>query len=225
MPALVFHATLAMNLEAYHLRAATQGDLQALYHVCLKTGDAGKDASQLHDDPDLLGQVFVGPYVMLEPSLALTLEGPNGPAGYVLGALDTMRFNQRLDGEWLPRLQRLHPDPGDDQQQWRGSDWVRHALHHPYLDVPPVLMRYPSHAHIDLLAEARGQGIGRHMMQTMMERLAGLGSPGLHLQVNPKNTSAQAFYESLGFVPLSSPDLPDDTLFMACRFGDDEDAG
>jgi ribosomal protein S18 acetylase RimI-like enzyme len=83
------------------------------------------------------------------------------------------------------------------------------------------LKPYPSHVHIDLLVEARGQGIGRHLMQTIMEELARLGSPGLHLQVNPKNAAAQAFYRNLGFVPLSSPDLPADTLFMAYRFGDD----
>lgn len=201
--------------EPYSLRAATPDDLPALYHVCLKTGDAGKDATHLQDDPDLLGQVFVGPYVMLEPDLAFALAGSRGPVGYVLGALDTVRFNERLKTEWLPGLQKVHRDPGDDQAQWRGSDWVRYALHHPFLDVPPALAAYPSHAHIDLLTEARGQGVGRHLMQTMMDQLAGLGSPGLHLQVNPQNFAAQAFYRTLGFVPLALPGLPDDTLFMA----------
>jgi ribosomal protein S18 acetylase RimI-like enzyme len=213
-----------MNLESFRLRAATPDDLPALYRVCLRTGDAGKDATHLQDDPDLLGEVFVGPYVMLEPNLAFTLEGPRGPAGYVLGALDTRRFNRRLKSEWLPRLRKLHADPGGDPKEWEGSDWVRHALHHPFLDLPPVLEPYPSHAHIDLLAEARGHGIGRHLMQTMMEHLAALGSPGLHLQVNPKNAAAQAFYRNLGFAPLSSSDLPADTLFMAYRFGDDDGA-
>lgn len=210
-----------MSLELYRLRPALRDDLPALYRVCLKTGDAGKDASHLQDDPDLLGKVFVGPYVTLEPDLAFALEGPKGPIGYVLGALDTVRFNQRLESEWLAPLQKAEPAPGADPKGWHGSDWVRHALHHPFLDVPSVLARYPSHAHIDLLPEARGQGVGRHMMQTMMERLAGSGSPGLHLQVNPKNTAAQDFYRSLGFVTLASPDLPDDTLFMAHRLGDD----
>jgi ribosomal protein S18 acetylase RimI-like enzyme len=212
-----------MTLESYRLRAATPDDLPALYHVCLKTGDAGSDATHLQDDLDILGEVFVAPYVMFEPELAFTLEGPHGPAGYVLGALDTRQFNQRLRQEWLPRLQKLHANPGEDPTQWQGSDWVRHAVHHPFLDVPPALTPYPSHVHIDLLAEARGQGIGRHLMQTMMETLARLGSPGLHLQVNPKNAAAQAFYHNLGFVPIASPDLPSDALFMGYRFEDDDD--
>jgi ribosomal protein S18 acetylase RimI-like enzyme len=213
-----------MTLDLYRLRSATPEDLPGLYRVCLRTGDAGKDATHLQDDPDLLGEFFVGPYVMLEPDLAFTLEGPHGLAGYVLGALDTRKFNRRLKSEWLPKLREQHVDPGDDTDHWEGSDWVRRTVHHPFLELPPVLKPYPSHVHIDLLAEARGQGIGRHLMQTIMEELARLGSPGLHLQVSPKNAAAQAFYRNLGFVPLSSPDLPSDTLFMAYRFGDDATA-
>ena len=211
-----------MNLDAYNLRPATLDDLPALYRVCLKTGAAGKDASDREDDPDLLGQVFVGPYVTLEPALAFALVGPDGPMGYVLGALDTRRFNRKLKDEWLPPLREAERDPGDDPKRWKGSDWVRHMVHHPFLDIPSVLAPYPSHAHIDLLAEARGHGIGRHMMETMMESLAGMGSPGLHLQVSPGNVQAQAFYRNLGFAPLSSPDLPTDTLFMARRLADEE---
>src|SRR5262245_59042505 len=108
-----------MSLESYRLRPATSVDLPALYRICLRTGDAGKDATYLQDDADLPGEVFVGPYVMLEPELAFTLEGVRGLAGYVLGALDTENFNQRLKSEWLPRLQRLHADPGDDSGQWQ----------------------------------------------------------------------------------------------------------
>ena len=37
-------------------------DLDDLYRVCLETGDAGKDATALHDDPALLGHVYVGAY-------------------------------------------------------------------------------------------------------------------------------------------------------------------
>ncbi|QIG46499.1 GNAT family N-acetyltransferase [Nordella sp. HKS 07] len=209
-----------MSLESYLLRHATPDDLPALYRVCLKTGNSGRDATALQDDPDILGEVYVGPYVVLEPDLAFALDSPHGPIGYLLGALDTVRFNDRLEREWLPRLQKAHRDPGGDAKTWRGSDWVRHVLHHPFLEVPAVLAPYPSHAHIDLLIEARGHGIGRHLMQTMMERLTELGSSGLHLQVSPKNEGAREFYHALGFEVLSSPDLPGDTLFMARHLGE-----
>jgi GNAT superfamily N-acetyltransferase len=209
-----------MPLDSYLLRHATPEDLPALYRVCLKTGDSGKDASAIQDDPDLLGEFYVGPYVMLEPDLAYALDSSEGPIGYLLGVLDTAKFNDRLEHDWLPRLKKAHHDPVGDPTGWHGSDWVRHAVHHPFLKIPAALAPYPSHAHIDLLSEARGQGVGRHLMQTMMERLTELGSPGLHLQVSPKNKGAQDFYRGLGFEMLCAPDLPDDTLFMARRLGE-----
>lgn len=213
-----------MILESYLLRHAMPEDLPALYRVCLKTGDSGRDASAIQDDPAILGEFYVGPYVMLESELAFALDSSDGPIGYLLGAFDTVKFNDRVKREWLPRLQECHRDPGGDPARWHGSDWVRHTVHHPFLDVPRILEPYPSHAHIDLLSEARGQGVGRHLMQTMMERLTELGSPGVHLQVSPGNAGAQEFYRSLGFKVLASPDLPNDTLFMARRLGEADGA-
>ena len=64
--------------------------------VCLKTGDAGKDATAREDDPHLLGLIYAIPYQVLEPDLAFVIDGPEGVAGYVLGALDTQAFNARL---------------------------------------------------------------------------------------------------------------------------------
>ena len=48
-------------------------DLDALYRVCLETGDAGRDATALYDDPTLLGHVYAAPYALFEPELASNL--------------------------------------------------------------------------------------------------------------------------------------------------------
>ena len=50
------------------IRLARPGDEPGAYHVCLKTGDYGKDGEAFYsDDPDALGRVFVGPYLAYEP--------------------------------------------------------------------------------------------------------------------------------------------------------------
>ena len=46
--------------------------------VCLKTGDAGQDATAREDDPQLLGLIFAIPYQVLEPDFAFVIDGPNG---------------------------------------------------------------------------------------------------------------------------------------------------
>jgi GNAT superfamily N-acetyltransferase len=214
---------LALSMKKpseYRLRPARPDDLSALYRVCLLTGDSGKDGTAQQDDPTLLGKFFVGPYVTLEPDLAFTLEGPQGPAGYLLGALDTAAFNRRLEERWLRPLRREVRDPGIDPRHWRKSDWVRRLIHAPGLEPPAPLAPYPSHAHIDLLPEARGRGFGSRMMRFLMTRMAARGSPGLYLSVAPDNKDGQRFYRRLGFEILDDTALPDHTTFMARKLGD-----
>ena len=208
--------------STYRLRPARRADLPGLYEVCLKTGDSGKDGTALHDDPTLLGKFFVGPYVVLEPDLAFTLEGPSGVAGYLLGARDTTAFNRRFEIEWLTPLRRTVHDPGRDLTIWRDSDWVRRLIHVPDIAFPTALHPYPAHAHIDLLPEARGHGFGRRLMHFLMARLAARGAKGLHLSVSPSNTGAQTFYRKLGFEHVVAPDLPTQTYFMGRTLQDIE---
>lgn len=196
------------------LRQATEADHAALSLICLRTGAAGEDATDREDDPSLLGLIYAVPYQVLEPDLAYVVTADGEPRGYVLGALDTASFNRRMKTEWVPALQRRVPPPPRDRSLWSGSDWARHLIHNPVFDVPPEIAAYPSHAHIDLLPDVRGRGIGRRIMGHLEDRLRAAGSLGLHLSVDPRNMRALGFYEALGFVELTrSPG----TLVMAKR--------
>lgn len=49
---------MASSAGEYSIRRATAQDSEALYRVCLLTGDSGKDGTQLYrDDPKALGEV------------------------------------------------------------------------------------------------------------------------------------------------------------------------
>lgn len=203
----------------YHLRYATASDHDALSMVCLRTGDAGGDASGREDDPTLLGLIYAVPYQVLEPDLAFAVEGPDGVCGYLFGALDTKAFNARLAKGWYPELQRRVADPGPDRSTWSGSDWARRLIHHPDLSFPAGLAAYLSHGHIDLLPEARGRGIGREAMGYLSRRLFRMGSRGMHLQVNAANEKGLRFYAALGFETIADEGLPDEYVYVGKRFG------
>jgi ribosomal protein S18 acetylase RimI-like enzyme len=203
--------------DGFFLRQATEADHPALAMICLKTGDAGKDATDREDAPDLLGQIYTVPYQVLEPGLAFIVDGPTGASGYLLGAADRQAFNAKLAAEWYQSLQAQVTDPGPDRSRWRGSDWARHQIHHPDFAIPPVLAAYPSHGHIDLLPQARGKGIGRRAMAFLEQRLAALGSRGLCLEVMPQNHDALSFYKAIGFEVLQSPQLPKHCTYVAKR--------
>ena len=64
--------------------------------MCLKTGDHGRDGESVYrDDPDALGRIYVGPYLMFEQELSLILEDDEGICGYALGAFDSRVFYDR----------------------------------------------------------------------------------------------------------------------------------
>jgi ribosomal protein S18 acetylase RimI-like enzyme len=208
---------MSLSASAFKLRKADLSDLPAVYRICLKTGNAGQDASATEDDPDMLGHLFAGPYVVLEPNFAFVLDGPNGVAGYVLGALDSEAFFKRMETHWLPPLRRRIPDPGFDPATWKGSDSWRRQLHAFKADIPASLHAYPSHGHIDFLPEARGLGFGRLGLERVMQELAEAGSPGLQLGVAPDNHSALAFYRKLGFTEHRADDTDPNDVMMVKR--------
>jgi ribosomal protein S18 acetylase RimI-like enzyme len=187
------------------LRPYEPRDLDRLYEICLRTGAAGQDATDLVGDPALFGELYAAPYGRLEPEHALVLDDGDGTAvGYVLGAADTRAFEARCEGEWWPPLRARHPKGSGATDL---DELLITMLHEPHLADESVVAVYPSHLHIDLLPEAQGRGWGRRLMRAMEDLLAAAGSAGLHLGTSTRNERAIAFYRRLGYVELGSNGL------------------
>lgn len=191
-------------MSPFTIRPAVVEDQAACYHVCLKTGNYGKDGEPFYrDDPDALGRLFVGPYLAYESEFAVVLEDSEGVCGYAFGALDSNSFYSRYDREWRPRLCAEFPMPSGDPAGWTRAQQVHSWYHHPDYYCPEPYVRYPSHLHIDLLERAQGRGHGRQMLERVMTVLRGRGSPGAHLGVSFLNPTAVGFYARLGFQELA----------------------
>jgi ribosomal protein S18 acetylase RimI-like enzyme len=191
------------------LRPYRPADRDALYDLCLRTGNLGDDASADHADPELLGHVYVGPYLELEPGLAFVLhhrEDPAEPLGYVVGTADTARFEAACEERWWPALRERHraapPVPGT-----RDAGLVRMIEAGLRTDAD-WLPSHPAHLHINLRAEARGGGGGRALVTRLLDELAARDVPGVHLVVAAANAGGIAFYRRLGFTVLD--ELPSD---------------
>lgn len=194
------------------IRAATLQDLPGAYRVCLQTGDAGSDATRRYRNPDLLGHVFVGPYVVGQPDLALVVADLDGVSGYLLAAQDTRAFEAWTAQHWWPTLRDQYPDPTGDSAD---AQLIR-LIHAPPRAPDPIVAHYPAHLHIDLLERARGQGLGRALVEWLLTSLRARGVPGVHLDVATDNTRAIGFYRHLGFVELETLDS---SLLMGVRIG------
>ncbi|HEU5100297.1 MAG TPA: GNAT family N-acetyltransferase [Roseiflexaceae bacterium] len=183
----------------YTIRQCRPDDVQALNQICLLTGDSGADASQLYRDPTLLGQYYAAPYAVLEPDLAFALVRQDIPYGYVLGARDSADFYARREREWFPALRERYPqpDPADDSPD---AQIIRLFYREQRADTAQA--EYPAHLHIDILPEAQGQGWGRRLIETLLDRMRALDVAGVHLHVGKQNARAIGFYRRVGFHQL-----------------------
>lgn len=186
------------------IRPARSGDEPGAYHVCLKTGDHGRDGEpHYREDPDALGRIYVGPYLAFEPDLSVVLEDAGGICGYALAAFDSRAFYNRYETEWRPNLCARFAAPDGDPDLWTPVQRVHQCYHRPDYFSPEPYEAYPSHLHIDLLPRAQGRGYGHRMLDEVLDALWRRGSPGAHLGVSPLNVRARGFYQRLGFRELT----------------------
>lgn len=194
-------ASVVSDDTGRRIRAAAPADRDTLYEICLRTGASGSDATARYRYPALLGDVFVGPYLALEPDFAYVVSGSGGPEGYVLGALDSTDFATKCAELWWPDRRR---DYAAAETDGGSSDaWLLRWIASPP-GVPQFAARFPSHLHIDLLPSVQGGGWGRRLIATLVEALRDRGSLGVHLGVAGDNTHAIGFYRHLGFEEIES---------------------
>jgi ribosomal protein S18 acetylase RimI-like enzyme len=177
------------------IEAAGLHDLPGAYRTCLLAGDAGQDATALYHDPDLLGHVYVGPYIAEGSGTQLIVTDEQGSAGYLLSTDDTLRFEAWAESSWWPPLRARYPALDDDSPD---AAMIR-LIHTPERTPADVAQEYPAHLHIDLQERARGTGLGRTLIERLLAELRGRGVPGAHLGVDADNANAIGFYEHLGF--------------------------
>lgn len=177
-------------------------DRPAMFEICLRTADAGKDATGQFTDDDLWGLVFAVPYVERHPDLCWVVEADDGRAiGYIVATDDTDAFERWFRDEWWPQFGTRFPRPIAPKT---GEERI---IEYAYARAPgrePNSGEYPAHLHIDLLPQTQGQGLGRRLIETLFAQLRRRGVTGLHLGMNPDNVGAARFYERIGMERLPS---------------------
>ncbi|MEO6944208.1 MAG: GNAT family N-acetyltransferase [Lacisediminihabitans sp.] len=193
-----------------HIRPAELRDLPGIYRVCLQTGNSGDDATAEFADPDLLGHVFTGPFVLGEPGLAFVVADEHGIGGYALACADEPAFAEWAEEKWWPSLRQQYaaaPRVGVDGE-------ILDLIFSPPRTPHSVSAEYPAEMHIDLALRMRGSGHGRALIQRLLAGLKQREVRGLHLEVSKSNGNAIAFYEHLGFTQLQPTDL---SIFMGIK--------
>ncbi len=197
------------------IRPARADDLDAVYGICLATGDSGRDASGLYSDPQLIGHIYAAPYVLLEPRLALVVIDDEGVGGYVVGTEDTTSWEKRLERDWWPPLRRRYADPDEtDRPTWTPDQCLAHLVHHPTSDPAAVSKDYPAHLHMNVLPRLQGRGVGFALLDYWITAAAACGVRAAHVGVSPANVRGARFWTRAGFAELQAPQDGNDALWL-----------
>ena len=180
------------------LRPYQPADLDALYRICVETGNAGQDASPLHSDLQLVGHIYAAPYGVLEPANVFVAEDDDGVAGYVVGTHDTDRFTARLESEWWPALRARYTNA----EGMTAADRSRiSSIMSPSHSPAELVAAYPAHIHMNLLPRLRGQRVGTRLLDLWIDQARAAGVKGIHLGASATNTGGIAFWTRSGFIP------------------------
>ncbi|MEM5584410.1 GNAT family N-acetyltransferase [Roseibium sp. AS2] len=184
------------------IRPGEHRDREALCGICLKTGDAGRDATALYRDADLIGQIYAAPYLSLAPDLALVAEDHAGVLGYAVGAAETRAFEARLERDWWPGLRARYREPAGERSGWTADERRIWSFHHPARVPDDIVGTFPAHIHMNLLARAQGRGIGTRLLGAWLDRARRSGIRAVHAGVGAANEAGLAFWKARGFKPV-----------------------
>ena len=193
------------------IRLYRPDDLGALYNICLKTGDAGRDASALYCDAEILGQVYAAPYARHAPKSAFVVEDREGVAGYIVGPADTYGFEKTLEAEWWPQLRARYPEPAAPATPDERMAWL---IHHPPRTPRRIAEPWPAHLHINLLPRLQGRGMAARLIDHWLGAVGARGAAAAHLAVGARNARAVAFYRRYGFRELERTGPPFDVIWF-----------
>lgn len=186
--------------EGVKLQSSIPADLPGLLKVCLETANGGKGATHLHNLHDLVGEIYVAPYVLHEQNFAFTLKANEKVVGYVLGVLDTGRFESRLDTDYWPATKAKYSALTQDLTPHDVS--LIQELNRQGFSPKELISKYPSHLHIDIIESHQGFAYGKTMILHLLKALQDAGSSGVHLHMSASNDRANGFYKKLGFVEI-----------------------
>lgn len=196
-----------MALEVRPFRPADRGPLTELFRYA----GEGSPTGSLWDHPASEAQIYLDPYVELEPESLFVAEVDGALVGYLTGCLDSALFPGE-DARMVAAIRehRLMLKRGPRSFFLRaGLDSLRIRLRRQPAAGEFADPRWPAHLHVNVAPAARGTGAAQELMRCWLDRVDGAGVAGCHLQTLVENTRAVRFFERSGFVPFGpTPQVP-----------------
>lgn len=175
-------------------------DRDDVQRICWDTGYGGNTVQPFFDDSDLFADLWCSYYTDFEPQSTFVAEIDGRVVGYLLGCLDTERYNRIFARRIIPAIlykillgrYRIRRKTIRYFRSLLGQ-MLRREYKTPSLDL------YPAHLHINIEEGYRRASLGHRLMESYLAYLRANGIQGLHLGSSSLHTSALPFYDKLGF--------------------------
>ena len=181
-------------------------DREGVRQVCVETAFLGSSILPQYRDAASFADMFTAYYTDHEPESAWVVVDDGRVVGYLLGCLDS---HACPDPEWVAfkHIVRrwLWLRPGTANFCFRSLFDVVHDLGPTR---PPVdYARWPAHAHLDLLPEARKGAIALRLFRLWLDRARERGAAGIWGVSFLENEPATLLHRAMGFRAEGKPFL------------------
>lgn len=182
------------------LRPYLAEDRSAVFQIAADTAFFGGPVEMYLDDRQLFCDSFYRYYTDIENQHSWVAVVDGRVMGFIVGSLNTTAQQTAWQRTILPLTiwQFFRGDYRIGLKTLRyATELLRSVFKKEFTHCN--LEIYPAHLHVNVDMQARGHGIGRHLMTTFMDHLRELEIPGVHLNTTSLNIAACRLYSSLGF--------------------------
>ncbi len=189
-----------MTLAGYHIRPYMPQDRDAVWTLVADTAFFGDPVEAFLEDRALYCALFAACYTDYEPERLWVADANGVVLGYVMGCGDSRRRLRIF-------LTRILPGVVGGVLRHRYTigrktlAYACRALREVFAGkaITAIMVQFPGHLHIGVAASARGQGIGRALLEASLRQFWATGVCGVHLVTTDHNQVACHLYESVGF--------------------------
>ncbi len=185
------------------IRPFQRNDRAALLEIGAATAFFGAPIEAYLEDRRAFQDAFYAYYTDYEPEhtwVACTTSNQEKVIGFLTGCTDPGRYGQVTRMKILPGVfwNLIRGKYRTGPKTWAYiRALVSGGIRHEFPSADEAL--YPTHLHINLLPDYRGQGLGRQLIEHYLNQLRSLNLPGVHLHTTNLNRAACHLYEKTGF--------------------------
>lgn len=182
------------------IRPYQKKDRTAVFDIAADTAFFGEAVEAFMEDRRLFCDSFCAYYTDYEPQNSWVAEIDHNVVGYLLGCENSA---SRSYIWWRAIAPSLLKRILAGKYQIGACTWkyikeisaasIRGEMTH------ADIRRFPAHLHINVSKVYRGEGIGKHLMESYLNELSEKGVIGVHLNTTSENRAACSMYEKLGF--------------------------